>query len=348
MKHKGLICCLFIFGFLLGDEKQKLPEIPSRLEHPLFIWGFSVEGFPISEKNLNDLENETKISAQCIQFYLQWASEPKNFLPLKSSLEAISSSGAIPCLTWEPHIVLREIYHAIPYDKILKGEYDAYFDHIIKDIKAWNKCLIIRFAHEMNLDKYHWGGNENQFNQNSPEHYIQMFRYVVDYFKKQKVDQVFWAFCPNAESVPNLLWNHSRNYYPGDDYVDILGMDGYNWDITDEGAGLVGKKWTQQWLSFEQIFSKIYQELKDLAPGKPIIVFETASVDRKGGKKIVWIKEAIETAKKWGLMGIIWFQISKEEDWRLNQHRETGYIPVVKAAMNPLQNALKNIRDNKK
>ena len=58
----------------------------------------------------------------------------------------------------------------------------------------WGKPVIIRFAHEMNLNEYHWGTLEAEYGQKSPEIYIKMFRYVVQFFKDEKVDNVLWAF----------------------------------------------------------------------------------------------------------------------------------------------------------
>jgi hypothetical protein len=38
--------------------------------------------------------------------------------------------------------------------------------------------------------------------------------------------------------VPEEAWNDWGNLYPGDAYVDWMGVDGYNW-----GTSQVGSKW---------------------------------------------------------------------------------------------------------
>lgn len=337
---------VLFFIFLLGCQKDT--PINSFLKQPFLIWGFSIEGFPIAENDLELLEQQTKIPAQLIQFYLQWpAAATGPFTPIQPSLNAIASKGAIACITWEPKTI-EGVKTTISYENILNGQYDHYLIHMANEMKNWNKPLIIRFAHEMNLDTYHWGSsNLEQFNSDSPEHYIKMFRYIVDLFKNQGANQVLWAFCPNVESVPNETWNIPNRYYPGDEYVDILGMDGYNWDITKEIATKKKQSWTKPWSSFKQIFEKLYLELKEITPQKPILVFETASVDRKGDQKSLWVKEAIQTAKEWNLLGIIWFQIKKEEDWRINQDDNYQYVPFVRSAINPLQSWLQKYLENK-
>lgn len=341
MKNKRTLICLIFIVILWSCQEQKLSS--SSLKSPFFIWGFAMHGFPISKNMLEQLEQETKISAQVIQFYLQWPASLEHFESIRSTLDSIADQGSVPSISWEPMFVVKGVETMIPYEKILKGEYDPYLAHIANEIKTWNKPLIIRFAHEMNLKRYHWGTTKEQFNQDSPNQYIQMFRYVVNYFKNQNVNQVFWTFCPNVDSDPDQPWNTPRHYYPGDDYVDILGMDGYNWNISEKLADHKKQSWNKPYASFEQIFHKLYQELKSLAPHKPVMVFETASVDRDKKQKCMWIKEAIQTAKTWGLTGIIWFQVNKEEDWRMNQNDDYAYAPIVRSASNPLQEGLHNV-----
>lgn len=333
-KHR-VFSHFFLLIILFGCQKNESPN--SSLKQPLFVWGFSIEGFPISANSLDQLEQETKISPQIIQFYLQWPASLNRFESISSSLDAIASKGAIPCMTWEPMSTVNGIEVTIPYERILNGEYDRYLTHMANEIKKWNHPLIIRFAQEINLDRYHWGGTLEQFNFESPNRYIQMFRYVVNLFKQHHVDQVLWAFCPNVDSVPNQPWNTPSHYYPGNEYIDILGMDGYNWNITPEIAKERNQAWTKPWISFEELFGHLYEDLKKLAPHKPILVFETSSVDRAGNQNSTWIKEAIHTAKKWNLLGIIWFQVKKEEDWRINQHGDFTYLSIVRSATNPFQ-----------
>lgn len=307
---------------------------------PFLAWGFSLDGFPITEKKLADLEKETKIEADVIQFYLQWPRPSEHFEPLTPSLNAIANHGAVPCITWEPMTLLNGKEETISYKDILEGIYDEYFNQIATEVQKWNQPLIIRLAHEMNLQRYHWGTSQNEFGEKSPEIYIQMFQYIVIFFRERNVKNILWAFCPNADSVPDKPWNKPAAYYPGDSYVDILGMDGYNWMMTPEIAKARGENWTKPWLSFEQIFTNVYKELKAIAPNKPLFVFETASVSREGQMKSEWIQAAIETAKKWKLAGIIWFQANKEEDWRIQQNHDYSYVPFIRNKATPINDWL--------
>ena len=94
-----------------------------------------------------------------------------------------------------------------------------------------------------------------------------------------------------------------------------MGMDGYNWGTTQTKAK---SGWTSNWREFETIFHSARKTLRQLAPNKPIFVFETASVDQ-GGDKRKWTRKAFEKAMEWKLAGMIWFHAKKENDWWMNR-----------------------------
>jgi hypothetical protein len=306
---------VFVFTILLVSScKPSKEEFP----YPSLFWGFVVEGYPITQSKLDSLFAETAVHPDMIVFYLQWPNKDQKQESIKSSLEVIWENGAVPCITWEPMTINDEREKAIPYQNILNGSYDSYLKSFAEEIRSWGKPLVIRFAHEMNLSRYHWGTEIEEYGEKSPEIYKKLFRYIVAFFRKNKTTNVLWAFSPNAESIPNEPWNDVKNYYPGDEYVNLLGMDGYNWGSEEKAKKSSHKNWVSSFRSFQQIFKPLYVQLKLIAPKKPIIIFETASTERKGDpSKMEWLEDALETAREWGVKGIIWFQVNKEEDWRI-------------------------------
>lgn len=341
MKKYLFIALMLFFSMISCQEKQDW-------SYPSVFWGFAFEGFPITQQMLSLQEQDNMIAPEAILFYLNWPSPLQEQESIVPSLEAIWSVHAVPCLTWEPMLVGDKREMMIPYEDILEGQYDEYLLFMASEIKRWGKPLIIRLAHEMNISRYHWGTTEEDFGPDSPIIYIRLFQYVVDLFKKEKVSNVFWAFCPNSDSIPNEGWNSASKYYPGDQYVDILGMDGYNWDINEELAASRQQSWTSSDRSFEQIFKPLYQELKAIAPQKPIIIFETATVIRSAkGSKSLWIKDALKTAKSWNIKGIVWFEVEKEENWEINQNNDYSYMPLIQKVEPTFQAWLLNFtRDN--
>ncbi|MDP2989933.1 MAG: glycosyl hydrolase [Kiritimatiellota bacterium] len=290
---------------------------------PQLFWGFALDGNPLTEARLKALQAETGIHADCIVFFLRWP-EPNDSLTgifPQETLDAIWDQDAVPCLTWEPMVLKEGKEIAVPCRQILEGAYDPFLAAFARAARTWNRPLMIRFAHEMNLQRYHWGTEAGAYGPESPGLYQEMFRYVVTHFRNEGADNVRWVFCPNAESIPNpardpqATWNQARNYYPGDAWVDILGMDGYNWGTT-QTKDRIG--WDSRWVSFEQIFQELHAELKELAPTKPILIMETSCVDQDGAQAR-WGTDLLKTVRSWKVIGVCWFQVNKEQDWRLQK-----------------------------
>lgn len=307
----------YIIGFLviciIGVVVFTKSGVYTASPTPSLFWGIAQEGNQFTEKKLKKQQQSIELPISFLEFFQMWPKNPSESPPqeLLSSFEEINSFGAVCVLTWEPMYHKNDKPVSIPYQKILMGNYDSYLEKMAQIIKEFEHPILIRFAHEMNLSHYHWGTSKNEYGPESPQIYIKMFQYVVDYFKKNNVDNALWVFCPNHYSIPNPIddpaakWNHATHYYPGDKYVDVLGMDGYNW----------GKISSANNQSFKQIFSLLHNELTNIAPKKPIMVFETGT----GHSHKQWLEEAIIQSKKWNLTGLIWFQIDKENKWALKK-----------------------------
>jgi beta-mannanase len=169
-------------------------------------------------------------------------------------------------------------------------------------VKSVKGSVFMRFAHEMNGNWYPWAGTKV-----GREKYIGMYRHVKDVFIKEGAQNVKWVFSINWEDVPRGESNNFANYYPGDDYVDFIGIDGYNWGDT--------QPWSR-WMSFRELFKGVYHACGALYPGKPVLISEFATAG-SGGDKAAWIKAAFEEMKKMDrVCGFVIFNVDKEVDWR--------------------------------
>lgn len=332
LKNIALLTPVFLMMILNNGCPRLQPA--QGASNPLFL-GVALDGYPIQRERLIKTGQDIGISPQIVVFFLQWPSPNTQITGVfpRGSLDAIWDSGAIPCLTWEPMYHHKGQEVMVPYRKILDGTYDSYLLRFAEQANVWNKPFMIRFAHEMNIERYHWGTDKAGYGPESPRIYHRMFRYVVSLFRKVGARNVLWVFCPNSESVPHVsydskaAWNRIEAYYPGDTYVDVLGMDGYNWGTTQTKAK---NGWNSHWRDFASIFHPAWETLKQMAPDKPIMVFETASVDQ-GGDKTQWIRKAFATARDWHLNGLVWFQVDKEYDWRMNSGGKVPGTAIPKA-----------------
>ncbi len=316
----------FASGCLLSEAQE--------IYNQRLLFGFALDGYPITTQKLVSIERESGISPDMIVFFSAWQSPLNKSLITfpKESLESISNRGAIPCITWEPMYYENNAEIMIEYTDILDGKWDEYIINFAKSALLYRESFLLRFAHEMNIERYHWGTKKSDYNENSPHIYQQIYRYVFNKFKDNGVNNAIWVFCPNAESVPNTTynpnagWNTIKAYYPGDDFVDIMGIDGYNWGTTQTKDK---HGWNSHWQDFTDIFKPAYTELKALAPKKPIIIFETACV-RDNDDRSKWIKDSLSMANKWDIRGLIWFQVNKEVDWRLLLDKDMQEIEYIR------------------
>jgi hypothetical protein len=283
------------------------------------------------------LEAQIGVPVRIVNFYLQWPASPSKGGFPERSLEVIHKFGALACITWEPMYYELDQEQAIDAESILKGEYDPYLRRFAKSATKWGQRFILRFAHEMNIQRYHWGTTRSEYGPQSPGLYQDLFRYVVNLFRKNGASNVLFAFCPNAESVPNTsfdpsaAWNTIPAYYPGDSHVDILGLDGYNWGQTREYKT---HGWTSSWQGFSEIFASAIKELKGLGQEKPLVIFETASAKQKGDLD-QWLISALQDMEDWGVKGLCWFQVNKELDWGLKAQDAPKAIPLLRRQTSP-------------
>lgn len=299
------------------------------------IVGAAVEGLPTAA-SLEKIAADMGARPSVIVFFLQWPDDPAKGNFPEAALLAVDAFGAAPAVTWEPMTLGPGGETAVPGQAILGGAYDAYIRDFAARAKAFGKPMILRFAHEMNLARYHWGTTEKDYGPQSPELYKALFRHIVDVFRREKAKNVRFAFCPNAESLPNEPWNALSAYYPGDAYVDVLGLDGYNFGT----AMTVAKHgWTSAFRPFSEIFGQAFREVRALSPDKPFFVFETASaVD--GGDKSAWVKDMLGTLVAWRAAGFAWFEADKETDWRLGKGLSPDALGYLRSVAAPEADAL--------
>lgn len=214
----------------------------------------------------------------------------------------IAAHQAVPELVWEPwDPSLGIVQPAYSLAAIAAGAHDAYLVRWARQIKQYNGPLVIRLAHEMNGSWYPWAEGVNG---NAPGSFVAAWRHVVSVFNGQKVRNVSWLWAPNAPYAGTVPL---RGLYPGDAFVQRVGLDGYNWGTSQPGSS---------WQEFGSVFGPGVAELRQLTR-LPIYVGETASTEI-GGDKAAWIRGMWTwLAEHPEVRGVTWFDFDKETDWRV-------------------------------
>jgi endoglucanase len=200
------------------------------------------------------------------------------------------------------------------FDAVNNGSQDAYIHSFAQRLKSYAKPLFFRPWYEMNGDWFPWDGTHNNTAgaYDGPAKLVQAWKRVHDIFVQEGATNVAWVWSPDAEDNPSAAWNHWANYYPGDAYVDWVGIDGYNWGTT--------QSWSS-WQSFASIFAAVYA---DYATTKPIMVAETSSCDL-GGDKGQWIAGASSSIKSQfpALKAVVWFDSNRNCNWRVDSSQSS-------------------------
>jgi hypothetical protein len=227
----------------------------------------------------------------------------QNSYPTVDRINHVINSGYIPMITLEDHFVNPKPNTKQPnLYSIVEGHFDAFFIDWAKQIKLAKGTVLLRILHEFNGDWYPWCTVNND---KDPSMVIKAYRHIHDIFKVQKADNVKFIWCPNSMSLPQEKWNFIMDAYPGDQYVDYVGLDIYN------GAG----KGIPLWRSFRKEGIENYFILRQRLAHLPIFVCEAASRERTSDEakdsqnKAEWIRqmtEALQTDMS-GIRLLAWF-----------------------------------------
>lgn len=187
---------------------------------------------------------------------------------------------------------------------ILNGSYDDYFKKYAQELKRLEYPVLFRLNNEMNGDwckysAYHYGKDADI--------YVELYRYVFRTFQENGADNVIFVWNPNEISFPNFSWNHYMAYYPGDDYVDIVGLTGYNTGNYYRG---------ERWRSFEEIYDPLYADYTARF-NHPLMITEFGSASH-GGDKVAWMRDMFTKMKKYDKIKLaIWWSGT---DWDKEQN----------------------------
>ena len=209
---------------------------------------------------------------------------------------------------------------------IIDGKEDSYIREFAKGVKSFGDEIWMRPLHEANGDWYDWGVGKPGAG-NTDANVAEAFRHIVGIFREESVENVKWVWTTNASNQGS--GTTLTGTYPGDEYVDYISIDGYNWGTS--------QSWSS-WQTFSQVFKKAYDALANI--NKPLFIAEI-SCSEKGGSKAEWITDMFEQFRTdfSRVFAVMWFSQSKESegDWALNTSQEA--VDAWKAGIAKMQEA---------
>lgn len=265
--------------------------------------------WPSDEKDLiDDFEGMVGKPLDIVDVYLDWFTPYEN---VSHTQRLIAREGSIAMLTWEAQTLTTvDIIEGTKRLPLRDGRFpplDDYLDEFssgaCRVARETQTPVFIRVLHEMNGNWFAWGityeGSDGK-RPNTDESYRMAWIKIHEAFRSKCASQVRFVWATNHFSVGEGA--AFLGAYPGDDYVDFVGIDGYNWgDNADWG-----------WQSFETLFRPAYCALTR-ATAKPILVAEIASSER-GGDKAAWLRDFVQRLGQYDrIRGFVYLHDNKYE-----------------------------------
>jgi cellulose synthase (UDP-forming) len=255
-----------------------------------------------------DLDRYRGTTPRIVHRFQQWWGDDRWFG--RDWAEQVADAGAAPMITWEPwrkppgSVVDSDQRPGLMGD-IAAGRHDRFLERWARDVARFREPLVMRFAHEMNGSWYPWQANGND---NTPADFKAAFRHIHEVFDEAGATNVSWVFSIDSlAGGPPTPYEELETYYPGNRYVDWIGMSGFNW-------GPESVYPTER--SFLSTFAPTVEVIEDF--GKPLMIAEIGtsalSADPAG-----WLASALEdVAQLPAVKAVVWFdETTPDADFRL-------------------------------
>jgi mannan endo-1,4-beta-mannosidase len=254
---------------------------------------------PDSYSGVTAFTKATGVAPEIVMYYSGWREQFQT-----AFAEAAARYGAVPLVEMDPTDV--------SLTAIAAGKYDAYLTSYADAVRSYGGAVILSFAHEMNGSWYSWG-----YRHASPSQYVAAWRHTVGIFRRAGADNVTWLWTVNVihdvrrDEIPN-----PSAWWPGSEYVNWVGIDGY---------------YLRPSYLFTSLFGPTITVIRELT-GDPIIIAETGAP--QGAAQPAEIADLATGVRTYGLLGFVWFDAPGAMDWRISS---PAAIAAYRAAASPYE-----------
>lgn len=259
--------------------------------------------------------------ASWVYFSNEWGKD--RAFPQKNA-EAIRNAGSIPFIRLMIRSTTKEVDVNGPnsvekqftLDHIIRGDFDNDFRVWAKEAVRFGSPLMVEYGTEVNGKWFAWNaawndsnGNDNTgtpISKDGAKKFKTAYRHIIQTMKNEGANNISWVFHVNNEDDPDVEWNRMSSYYPGDQYIDLIGVSLY-------GALTPNEEISEEKKSFFNQFNKVYSKLTTISSDKPIALLEFGSA---AGNPFLnqdkWANEALQTiidkSDNWPrLIGFAWW-----------------------------------------
>jgi len=223
--------------------------------------------------------------------------------------DIIRRHGAVPYIRLMTRTDIRQ-YNREPMftvSRIRDGYYDKDLTAWAESAKAFKTPLIVEWGTEVNGYWFPWNGFWNGQDE-GPERFRDAYRHIITLMETRGADNLLWVYHVNWNSMPDVEWNTISSYYPGDEYIDWVGISVYG---AQDKNGIPRANFSEQ-------MNQAYPELIQTSRHKPLIISEFGTdIKSPHVDPEIWTEDALReiTSGKWPeIIGMCWWNAGWPND----------------------------------
>jgi len=225
----------------------------------------------VSLQRINNFESLAQKTIAWAYFSNNWYDSIR--FPLQE-VQTIHQAGRVPFIRMMARSSLEENVADPNYSmqNIIDGEFDMELLEWFQQAANVNYPILIEFGTEVNGEWFPWNGIHNGAGiadeygdinlPDGPERFRDAYRHLVYLSLQAGATNLTWFFHIDSHGQPELNWNNFENYYPGDDYIDWIGVSVYGAITQDD-----------EYEEFNIKLSRVYNRIKILTQ-KPLAILE--------------------------------------------------------------------------
>lgn len=217
--------------------------------------------------NFTSFKNATGHAPAVFSIWRDWGTGTANPTTFPGGLiDQLAKTQTVPLIFWQPVGNSHDGYGPLQtscgtkYSNIwnrTSGPWDGYIKQWADEART-KGTILMRFAHEMDGGWFPYGVSRCT---NTATKFKAMWKHVVGIFRRERATNVKFVWSPLVATT------RQANLYPGNSYVDYVGVTAFNWASSKN----------RPWLSLKTLLSRATTGLTSYS-SKPWIVAETASV----------------------------------------------------------------------
>ncbi len=281
------------------------PGIPlpptGHLYHGIYPGGVTGEESDITLNDLRSYEKAAGKSAVWVYFSHNWY-EGRAF-PIATAAW-IRDAGSIPYIRLMLRSSAEQNVEEPLYSlqAILDGEFDADLHNWCASARDFAAPLLAEYGTEVNGEWFPWNGVWNGAGKTAgygdpsepdgPERFRDAYRHIIQICREEGAANITWVFHLNAGDYPEEEWNVFENYYPGDEWIDWIGISNYGASTPQD----------DYWEEFREGMDAVYPRVDALTANKPVFIAEFGVTKNNPlGDQAEWARAALTdiTSFRW-------------------------------------------------